>query len=1069
MEGDPATASASQPGGNTTTDNPYTPPTALAFVANPDVPAVVVSGHGVAARYQASGGTLPYSFTYAQPEPGLSWNASGTTATLSGLPTAAGANGGSSVTVTDSSIPPQSATLGTNPFDLVVPTAGGLTVSTQASFPTSLLLGKSATAIYGVTGGQPPYTWSSGATAPGLTGLDSGYTYYIQGSPTQAGTIAPVTLTVVDSSPSPLSGTIQSNSFQVVTPPARPLTVTMSNTFGNVATGTPVTGTLSYVDGTAPYVVSVSPLDDGFATTTSDANDTVLGSAGVAAGHYPAMKATVTDSSSPPRVGSYVTQAFDVNDPGVPAITITATSEPASPFTLDPYGRNDTTTGIYTFSGGTEPYTITTSTLTGEMQTTNNYQYLCVQTGLDCTQYPMFKTFYVAYSPKAPETMPAVTLTVTDVNGVTASFVQSPVLVLAGGDATPLAIQANPDLPSSVQQYAEATANLQVSGGTSPYSVTTVGTLAPGFSAPSISGSYVVLDGYPTLLGPNPTMTIEVTDAAGTKADYAVSPFDVLPPPPISFSPNPDLPSTPVAIGDRINASISVSGGVPPYVAMTGTPDPGLTVTPTSNGTYGGYFTIAGSPTTAGANPGLSLSVTDSIGTTQSFVTSGFTAVQYGDATHVAILANPDLSATANVGDTLSGSYEMFGGTPPYVVKFSGMPTGFSAAPEGALSNRQDGFFDVWDITGTPVSAGNYGPITITATDSAGHVGSLSTTSIAVSPQDTSQTSQLQVYGNLYVGGSYISPYLTQSVPLDGVYQGDYVASGGVGKAVVTLVGTAPGLVATTDPSSGTLNFSGGAAQPGQVTGLSAHAVDAVGNVADVAIAPFTVADTAAGTALAFTQVGNQGDMSIGDTGSAAFAVSGGRGYFTGATPFIHYAVTGAPAGMAMTAADANEASTLAGQPRDVGTYSPTVTVTDGFTSATYSMPAFKVTTTVSGLCIVTPFTYGTLPAGVESDPTLMAEYAQVGCGKGPYTAVGRSTTSGSYLLGQSPCSAGGTACDGVITLAGTVDGLHVTVYDSDGDQIALPSVSVTDAPSPWDPSYVTCLWDQETQMCHAP
>jgi sarcosine oxidase gamma subunit len=118
--------------------------------------------------------------------------------------------------------------------------------------------------------------------------------------------------------------------------------------------------------------------------------------------------------------------------------------------------------------------------------------------------------------------------------------------------------------------------------------------------------------------------------------------------------------NSPVCLGDTIELSATVSGGVPPYTYTWKGPD-SWTITNTQNPTRPNA-TLAMSGT-------YTLIVTDTLGCTDS------------DTTEVIVYDRPVVTATSNssvcLGETIELSATVFGGTPPYTYTWKG-PDGWT-------------------------------------------------------------------------------------------------------------------------------------------------------------------------------------------------------------------------------------------------------------------------------------------------------------------------------------------------------------------------------------------------------
>ncbi len=1039
----------------TVTARTVPPPVAkpLALAAGPDVPASVATGTHVAATYAASGGTPPYSFTYGSPAPGLGWSATATSATLSGIPTQLGANPGIAVTVTDSASPANTASLVTHAFTLAAKPAVSLTMSANPDFPTSVRQGTQVRAEYTATGGTAPYTFTLDGTLPGVpvSGTFGGSqwgpgTVDLQGTPSTTGVQTPVTVTATDSSTPPVTGTYSTPAFDVVPLPPAPLYVGMSPEIpSTVASGVNQSFTYTYGGGTAPYAATLSSIPTGMAFAPADDTHSIL-SGTPADGGYNAITLTVTDSANPPATATYVAQSFTVQDPSTPAVVVTA-----SPAFLPTVGIGSSDYAYLQFQGGTGPYTVSVGSTPADVAVRDLYDMY--------KQYFPYQVIGLTYSPTSIETLQPITVTVTDANGLTGSYTTN-VVQSTPSTAAPLAVTPNNDLPSQVAYAATVFAGYTVTGGSQPYAIQASTPIAPGFTSPTLDnrqGWYgpgygdIELSGTPTAVGSNPGMTFIVTDSLGASATFTTNPFTLLPPPPIVIVASPDLPSS-TPLGDQVSAYYPISGGVPPYTASYDAAPAGLTVSVPQPGDYQPTFSITGFPTAAGTDAPVTFTVTDSYGQALTFATDAMTVSQLGDATHLALYPNPELPTSVSYGASVSASYEVFGGTPPYQATFGGLPAGLSASPVPKPGGG--GYFDTWIVSGTPTTVGANQGASITVTDSAGNTLVGATGPFTLGP---GSASPLSVSGFFYVGTDYGYTGNPEITVAPGTYAyGRWVASGGLAPVTLALQGSAPGLNATVDGP--TLTLIGGASTPGEVT-LSIVATDAAGNTASQVVPPYIVDGGANAnlSSIAFSTVGDLQNLTVGDPVSVPFAETGGILQYNYSS--IQFSVAGAPAGMYMDQVNYTDTTaTLSGVASQPGTYAPVVSVTDGISSASYQMQTFNVKPKdkdPGGLCIINPFSFGQAPEGDSRSGVtrLSYEWARVGCGVEPYTAVVTGGT-GDIVANQAPCTFMhcGVITAGVIMAARTGQDQVVTVYDSAGNYATFPPLTLSKAlvPTPY-------------------
>ena len=225
---------------------------------------------------------------------------------------------GSTITVTDSSIPPVQAS---QIFGLIINPAPAITATlTPTVAPIAAVQNAFSATTLQAVGGKPPYAWSviSGMPA-GMTLSASGL---LSGTPTNIGVYS-LLISVTDS-----TATTPAAATYTITVTAATVTVTTSSLVPGVQGVTYPSTTFKATGGKGPYTWSATTLPAGMSLSLAG----VLTGAPTTAGPYsPAF--TATDSSSPGVVSAAATIALNVL---VSGMTITTQSLPNGVVTV-PY------------------------------------------------------------------------------------------------------------------------------------------------------------------------------------------------------------------------------------------------------------------------------------------------------------------------------------------------------------------------------------------------------------------------------------------------------------------------------------------------------------------------------------------------------------------------------------------------------------------------------------------------------------------------------------------------------------------------------------------------------------
>jgi predicted outer membrane repeat protein len=414
-------------------------------------------------------------------------------------------------------------------------------------------------------------------------------------------------------------------------------------------------------------------------------------------------------------------------------------------------------------------------------------------------------------------------ITVTDSAGQTASQAYS------GTIAGQPSITGPASLPAGTVNVAYGPVSFSATYGTPPYSW--YGSGLPSGLAVSTAG---VLSGTPAT-GTQGTYNMQVTLVDAAQATV-IRTFPITINAPVTVT----TTSAPVGtVGTPYSASLSASGGVPPYSNWTvsGTLPPGLSLSASG--------VISGTPTTNTGSPfTFSVTVQDSSG-----ITSPAQALSITISGGILSITTTSLP-NATVGSSYSQSLTAKGGTPPYTWSISGLPGGLTGSSSGVIS-------------GTPAVGGSF-TVSAMVKDSTGASAPSATIKLSVT------IATLMITTGSLPGG-----------PAGDSYQATVSATGGVppyswsvaGSSAFTISGS--GVLSSQALSSGT-------------TSLTVQVTDSQGKTASE---PFTI--TATGTALTLT--GSLPSGIVGSAYSQTLTVSGGTQPYT-------WGASGLPQGLSMNA-----------------------------------------------------------------------------------------------------------------------------------------------------------------------
>jgi hypothetical protein len=492
-------------------------------------------GVAYVAPLQASGGTLPYTWSVASGTipPGLTLSAA--TGVISGVPTTQG-----TFTFT-AQVQDAAGAKAVAPFSITINSAASTLGITVTTLPTGTVNVPYSSSI-GVSGGTAPYICSivSGALPAGLSLAAN---CVVSGTPTVAGSTTVVIKATDSSNP---TQTVTTPVTLTINPPALTIAVT-SLPSGVVAV--PYSATIGVGGGTAPYVCTITSgtLPAGLALS---ANCLVSGTPTVAGTSNVVVR--VTDASNPAQAVS-----GPVSITILPAgLSLTVTSLPSGMVAV-PYSA---TIGV---AGGTAPYvcTITSGTLPAGLALSAN----CLVSG----------------TPTVAGTSNLVVRATDSSNPAQATSGPVSITILPSGLSIAVAT-----LPSGTVAVPYS-ATIPVTGGTAPYACTiTSGTLPAGLA---LSANCLV-SGTPTVAG-TANLVVRATDSSNPAQTVSGPVSLTIAPAGLSLTVT-SLPNGMVAV--PYSATIGVAGGTAPYACAitSGTLPAGLALS--ANCLVSGTPTVAG-------------------------------------------------------------------------------------------------------------------------------------------------------------------------------------------------------------------------------------------------------------------------------------------------------------------------------------------------------------------------------------------------------------------------------------------------------------------------------------------
>ncbi|NEI69225.1 autotransporter domain-containing protein [Rhizobium lusitanum] len=800
-------------------------PTATQAVAS----ITLTSGHAATAftPVTGSGGTTPLTYSISPALPGgLSFNAS--TGLVSGTPTSASGTATYTVTVTDTN-----GATASNTFGLTV---NGPPTATQAIASVALTSGRAATAFTPVTGsgGTAPLTYSISPALPAGLSINAS-TGAVTGTPTTSLTATTFVVTVTDS-----NSTTASNNFILIvnSPVAASQAVASATLTANHAASTfvPVTGS----GGTAPLAYGISPvLPAGLSFDTS--TGAVSGTA-TSASSATTYTVTVTDTN-----GSNASQSFSlaVNGPIAASQAVASTSLTT--------GHAATSFTPVTGSGGTGTLSYAVSP--------------SLPSGLSFST----ATGTVSGTPTAASGATTYTVTVTDINGATASATFG--LTVNSAVAATQAV-ASTSLTSG--HAATAFTPVAGSGGTGALSYAVSPSLPAGLAFDTATG---VVSGTPTSANAATTYTVTVSDANGATAAAT-----------FSLTVNGAVTATQAVA----SASLTSGHAVTSFTPVTGSGGTGAlsySVSPslpagvafsTSSGA------VSGSPTAASAATTYTVTVTDANGAT---ATATFNLTVNGAVTATQAVASASLTrghAAASFTPVTGGGGT---GTLSYAISPS-LPSGLSFSTSSGT------------VSGTATSASTATTYTVTVTDTNGATGS-ATFSLTVNGAVTAT----QAIASTSLTSGHAA---TSFTPVTG--------SGGTGTLSYTVSPSLPSGLSFSG-SSGTV--SGTATSASGATSYTVTVTDANGATASAA---FSLAVNGAVTA---NQIVASTTLTSGHAATSFTPVSG-----SGGTGTLSYSVSPSlPSGLSFSTSSGAVSGTAASA-SGATSYTVTVTDANGATAS---------------------------------------------------------------------------------------------------------------------------------------